>query len=155
MTLVAPQYHGIKTPDGLGLFCVMPGPHDPASPSEQFWPVDATIPEGYVQVPSGWYLDNGTVRPVVIPAPSPVHDAISNADLRRGLVEKGVNPALVTAYLNGLPESQAKWMAVTDWEYSNYIERAHPMLDGLAPNFNLSPADIDEIFTNKPAYPIR
>jgi hypothetical protein len=80
--------------------------------------------------------------------------AISNADLRRGLVAAGINPQLITDYLNQMPEGQAKWTALADWEYSNYVERAHPMLDQLAPNFNLVPADIDAIFKSKPEYPM-
>ncbi len=78
--------------------------------------------------------------------------AISNADLRRGLVERGVNPQLITDYLNALPDGAAKWMALSDWEYANYTLRAHPMLDQLAPAFGLTPADIDAIFKSKPEF---
>jgi hypothetical protein len=80
--------------------------------------------------------------------------AISNADLRRGLVAAGINPQLITDYLNQMPEGQAKWTALADWEYSNYVERAHPMLDQLAPSFDMTAADIDAIFKSKPEYPM-
>lgn len=80
--------------------------------------------------------------------------AITNADLRRGLIAIGINPQLITDYLSGLPEGAAKWTALADWEYSNYVERAHPMLDQLAPSFGLTSADIDAIFKSKPEYPL-
>lgn len=80
--------------------------------------------------------------------------AISNADLRRGLVALGINPQLITDHLNGLPDGAAKWTALADWEYANYVERAHPMLDQLAPSFGLTSADIDAIFKSKPEYPL-
>ena len=66
----------------------------------------------------------------------------------------GINPKLITDYLNSLPEGAAKWAAIADWEYSNYVERAHPMLDQLAPNFDITPADIDALFKSKPEYPV-
>jgi hypothetical protein len=80
--------------------------------------------------------------------------AITNADLRRGLIAIGINPQLITDYLNSLPEGAAKWAALADWEYSNYVERAHPMLDQLAPSFGLTSASIDAIFKSKPEYPL-
>jgi hypothetical protein len=83
----------------------------------------------------------------------PISWAISNADLRRALAERGLNPALITGYLNSLPEGQAKWVALADWEYANYFERSHPLLDSLAPAFGMTGTDVDGIFRGKPAYP--
>jgi crotonobetainyl-CoA:carnitine CoA-transferase CaiB-like acyl-CoA transferase len=80
--------------------------------------------------------------------------AITNADLRRALIAIGINPQLITDYLSSLPEGAAKWTALADWEYSNYVERAHPMLDQLAPSFGLTGADIDALFKSKPEYPL-
>jgi hypothetical protein len=79
--------------------------------------------------------------------------AISNADLRRGLIEIGINPQLITDYLNSLPESAQKWVALADWEYSNYVMRSHPMLDSLAPTFGKTAADLDVLFRSKTEYP--
>ena len=76
--------------------------------------------------------------------------AISNADLRRGLIAVGINPKLITDYLNSLPEGAAKWAALSDWEYANYFERAHPLIDQLAPAFGLTGADVDALFKSKP-----
>lgn len=78
--------------------------------------------------------------------------AISNADLRRGLVEAGINPQLITDYIQAMPESADKWRAWTDWEYANYMERNHPMLNALAPAFGLTPADVDALFKSKPEF---
>lgn len=85
---------------------------------------------------------------------TPIPRAISNADLRRGLIALGINPALITGYLNSLPEGAAKWAAVSDWEYANYFERAHPLIDQLAPAFGLTSADVDALFKSKPEYPL-
>ncbi len=120
--------------------------------------------EDYVFLQPPWMLQTAeyyaawkSAQPIDIPhtPDNSIHSAISNADLRRGLIELGVNPALVTAYLNSLPESTYKWMAITDWEYSNYVERSHPMLDQLAPNFGLTPESIDAIFSSKPEFKIQ
>jgi len=78
--------------------------------------------------------------------------AISNADLRRGLVASGINPQLITDYLQSMPEVPQKWVALADWEYANYFERAHPMLDQLAPAFGLTSGDVNAIFKGKPEF---
>ena len=85
--------------------------------------------------------------------PAPMPWAISNADLRRGLIVLGVNPALITGYLTALAEGASKWSAIADWEYANYFERTHPMLNALAPAFGLTATDVDNIFRAYPAYP--
>jgi hypothetical protein len=88
------------------------------------------------------------------PPPTPeIPWAISNADLRRQLVANGINPALILAYLNGLEEGAAKWAAIADWEYANYFERSHPMLNALAPAFGLTTEAVDAMFLACPAYP--
>ena len=79
--------------------------------------------------------------------------AISNADLRRALIARGINPDSVTNYLKSLPDGPDKWAALTDWEYANYFERAHPLLDQLAPSFGMTTEDVDNIYRDKPAYP--
>ena len=38
-------FHGIKTPDGLGLFCVLEGAAPAGLPAEQFWPVNGEVPD--------------------------------------------------------------------------------------------------------------
>lgn len=90
--------------------------------------------------------DEAAARAAYIPR------AISNADLRRGLIALGINPKLITDYLNGLPEGAPKWAALSDWEYANYFERAHPLIDQLAPAFGLTSADVDALFKSKPEY---
>jgi hypothetical protein len=80
--------------------------------------------------------------------------AISNADLRRGLIEIGINPQDITNYIGTLPEGPQKWAALADWEYSNYVLRAHPTLEQLAPIFGKTAADLDAIFKSKPEYPV-
>lgn len=86
------------------------------------------------------------------PAPT-IPWAISNADLRRQLVLRGINPALILGYLNSLEEGAAKWLAIADWEFANYFERSHPMLNQLAPSFGLTVDDVDDMFLACPPYP--
>lgn len=87
------------------------------------------------------------------PPPPEVPWAISNADLRRQLVANGINPKLILDYLNAMAEGQAKWAALADWEYANYFERSHPMLNALAPAFGLTTEAVDAMFLACPPYP--
>lgn len=96
-----------------------------------------------------WRIDN----PEPPPPPPEIPWAISNADLRRQLVANGINPALILAHLNSMQDGQAKWLALADWEYANYFERSHPMINALAPAFGLSAEAVDAMFLACPAYP--
>jgi hypothetical protein len=119
---------------------------------------DAPLPNAPLERMSQAQLDDwASTQPAPTPEepPQEVPWAISNADLRRSLIERGINPASVLAWLNGLPDGPEKWAALNDWEYSNYYERAHPMLndpDTLS-LFGLAAADVDAMFLSKPAYP--
>ncbi len=158
--------YALKTPDNLSLFRYPNGSIPPFEDTEKtpnldtaaLWPVDESVADGK-RWTGAWELVDGTVRKVVVDAPvitppAPVMPwAISNADLRRGLVGRGINPALITGYLNSLEEGAPKWAALADWEYANYFERAHPMLNQLAPAFGLTVDDVDQIFWAYPAYP--
>jgi len=118
-------------------------------------PVNDVVPEGYYR--NGWQIVNGVCEPVLVEIPPPpaptVPWAISNADLRRQLVLRGINPALILGYLNSLEEGAAKWLAIADWEFANYFERSHPMLNQLAPSFGLTVEDVDAMFLACPPYP--
>lgn len=94
-----------------------------------------------------------TPPPPPEPLPPEVPWAISNADLRRALAAIGVNPQLITDYLNSLPDGPAKWTALADWEYANYFERSNAMLDQLAPAFGLTHEAVDSMFLSKAPYP--
>ena len=41
---------------------------------------------------------------------------------------------------------QAKIVALQQWEYGNFIERAHPLINTLGQNLGLTSAQIDDIF---------
>jgi hypothetical protein len=94
-----------------------------------------------------------TPPPPPEPLPPEVPWAISNAELRDGIINNGINPALVTAYINGLPDGQEKWKALNAWEQTNYVERNNPLLNALAPAFGLTSAQIDAIFLACPPFP--
>jgi hypothetical protein len=117
----------------------------------------AAMPLPWVETDAATYttkkatFDNAQVT-IEAARPKPVPTAISNADLRRQIALRGINPNNVTAALNAMDEGAAKWVALSDWEYANYFERAHPLLAQLAPAFGLSSADVDEMFRACPQY---
>jgi hypothetical protein len=85
--------------------------------------------------------------PMITPkAPKQIPWAITNADMRRQLAMKGINPDLITDYLKSLPDGAAKWVALADWEYANYFERINPMIETLRPSFGLTVEQVDEMF---------
>jgi hypothetical protein len=118
--------------------------YDGTTPYEP--PTGYTLMDG--ETYDAWRLNNP--EPTVAPQ---IPWAISNADLRRQLAGAGINPALVLASLNAMDEGAPKWVAVADWEYANYFERAHPLINQLAPAFGLTAEDVDPMFLACPPYP--
>jgi hypothetical protein len=117
----------------------------------------ASMPSPWVETDSATYaakkaaFDNAQIA-IEAALPKPVPAAISNADLRRQIALRGINPNNVTAALNAMDEGPTKWVALSDWEYANYFERVHPLLAQLAPAFGLSSTDVDDIFRACPQY---
>jgi hypothetical protein len=116
--------------------------------------VGQEIPEGYKRMTreafDAWLAEQ---EPIVVPETVNIPWAISNADMRRQLAIKGVNPDLITAHLKGLPDGVMKWVALADWEYANYFQREHELIDQLGESFGLTKEDIDAMFIACEPYP--
>jgi len=64
--------------------------------------------------------------------------------LRAACAIRGLLP-LVSAGIASLPEP-ARTLATQQWEYSNWIERAHPLIEALGAGLGLGPEDLDDLF---------
>lgn len=140
-------HHGIKTPDGLGLFCVLDGPPPEGLPPEQFWPVNETVPEG--QVRTGWQLVDGVVVPVLAPIPSLpayVPNSVTPRQIRRALSAAGLR-ATVEAAIAAAPQDVRD-----DWDFAIEVRRDWPMLNAMATDLGLSSEQVDALFTAAAAY---
>jgi hypothetical protein len=78
--------------------------------------------------------------------PKPVPETVTNSQARDALTLRGIFPHEVLAMINLIPDPVQKQLALNKWEYGNQLERAHPMLNALAPLLGLTQADIDAIF---------
>ena len=135
-----------------------PDHHTLARCTEQ--PDGTPAPEGWeamtVEAFTAWRdaeLAAGWSPPPVPPPPPQVPWAISNADLRRQLALRDIDPESITAYLKSLPPGRQRNLALADWEYANFFRRDHALLDQLAPSFGLSAADVDAMFLACEPYP--
>lgn len=83
-----------------------------------------------------------TWESVEIPPPVvEIPDKLTPRQLRLGLLqEKGIVPGVITTMLG---DNQA---ALIEWEYSSYIERAHPMVTMLATALGMNEQDVDNFF---------
>ena len=72
--------------------------------------------------------------------------SVSPRQIRIWLVRHGISMAAVDAAIAEIPDEQARQEAQISWEFSPYVERAHPMLVPLAAALGLSEAQVDEAF---------
>jgi hypothetical protein len=138
-------FHGIKTPDGLGLFCVLEGAAPANLPAEQFWPVNGEVPDGMVR--TGWELVDGTVQPVLVELPDTqdvVPYSVKLHALRSVFGLHGLTTKIDRA-INNLPEP-SKTIASNHWNFGDEIRRDHPLISALATMLSLTGPEVDEIF---------
>jgi hypothetical protein len=136
------NYHGIKTPDGLGLFRVLDGPHPAELPSDQFWPVNDVVPEGMTR--TGWQLIDGIVQPTLVPTPSisssTVPSSVSPRQIRRALTVAGLRTTVEAAV------SAADQNTRDDWEFANEVRRDWPVLNQMATSLGMTSEQVDALF---------
>jgi len=72
--------------------------------------------------------------------------SVSPRQIRIWLVRHGISMAAVDAAIAEIPDEQARQEAQISWEFSPYVERAHPMLVPLAAALGLSEAQVDDAF---------
>jgi hypothetical protein len=135
------NYHGIKTPDGLGLFCVLDGAAPAGLPAEQFWPVNGEVPEGMTR--TGWELIDGVVQPVLVPVPEPedvVPVSVTPRQIRRALTAAGLRATVEAAVASADQATQ------DDWEFALEVRRDWPALNAMATQMNLTAEQVDNLF---------
>lgn len=98
-------------------------------------------PEGHTAVPED-QLPPGTQW--VPQPPQPVPTEVPLWAFRAALAMAGLKTS-AEALIAALPEPN-KTVATQQYEYGNFIERQHPLINGLGAQLGLTSAQIDEIF---------
>jgi hypothetical protein len=75
---------------------------------------------------------------------NPIPSEVPLWAFRSILTIMGIAPQ-VDALINSLPEPQ-KTVASVQWQYGNFIERNHPLIDSLGTNLGLTKEQIDNVF---------
>ncbi len=86
---------------------------------------------------------DSTARAVREPAPA-VPDSVTPWQIRRWLLMRGITLAMVDALIDGIEDAAAREAVRLDWEWSERVHRAHPMLPALAAALGI--ADLDTAF---------
>lgn len=82
----------------------------------------------------------------VIPAPV-VPESVTARQIRLWLIQHGYSLAAVDAAIDAIADQAQRDIVRVEWEYAPYVERAHPMLLPLAAALGLSPAQVDQAFS--------
>jgi hypothetical protein len=88
------------------------------------------------------YWDEGQWK--ILAKPSEVPTEVPLWAFRASLALAGLK-AQAEALIAALPEPQ-KTVATQQWEYGNFIERNHPLIESLGAQIGLTSVQIDEIF---------
>lgn len=73
--------------------------------------------------------------------------SLTARQFRLGLVAGGKSPSMVDLAINSMPEGAMKETAKIEWEYATTFRRTHPLIDTLAAALELSPEDVDALWT--------
>ena len=71
---------------------------------------------------------------------------VTNAQFRLALIDSGIMPDSVLAAIRAIADPVARARSLALWEYANHIQRANPLIAQLAPAFNLTDAQVDDLF---------
>lgn len=92
---------------------------------------------------------NGNTVTVVrtwVAAPIQVPATISARQVRLWLVENNISLSAVQDVIDAIVDAQLKQKTQIEWEFAPYIERTHPLIEGLGASLGLAAADIDAGF---------
>ena len=78
-------------------------------------------------------------------APPVVYPDLTARQLRLGLLGAGITPAMVDQVIGQLPSPQ-KEAAQIEWEYANVYNRDHPLVLQIAPAFNLTTDQVNQLW---------
>jgi hypothetical protein len=108
---------------------------------------DYTPPEGWTLMDAAAFIAWQEQNPAPPPPPPPVPESASPAYLRIALRRlHGITPPMVSAKIELIPDPQDRQDADDLWEYATSIRRNHPLVGSIAGAFDLSDAQVDEIF---------
>lgn len=77
--------------------------------------------------------------------PAVTYPDLTARQLRLGLLGAGVTPAMVDQIILQLPSPQ-KEAAQIEWEYANVYHRDHPLVSQIAPAFNLTTEQVNQLW---------
>ena len=77
--------------------------------------------------------------------PEVAYPDLTARQLRLGLLGAGVTPAMVDQVIGQLPSPQ-KEAAQIEWEYANVYPRDHPLVSQIAPAFNLTTEQVNQMW---------
>ena len=80
------------------------------------------------------------------PVPAAIPGSVSPRQLRLWLVTHGVSLASVDAAIAAIEDPVVREATQIEWEFSPYIERAHPMIGAIGAALGLSDTQIDQAF---------
>jgi len=66
--------------------------------------------------------------------------------LRLALIQSQISLSAVQGFIDGIQDPIQKEMAIVEWEYALEINKAHPLVQAIATNLNLTGEEIDDIF---------
>lgn len=88
----------------------------------------------------------GQFGPIAPYEPPPVrYRDLTARQLRLGLLGAGITPAMVDQIITQLPSPQ-KEAAQIEWEYANVYHRDHPLVSQIAPAFNLTTEQVNQLW---------
>jgi len=102
------------------------------------------VPANGVPSPEAVAYDLANPPAVIPPVPASVGPAQLRIALRR--LHPEITAGAVYALIGTLPTEEAQDDARDLWDYATVIQRAHPVLTGLASAFSLSPDQVDDVF---------
>lgn len=76
----------------------------------------------------------------------PVPEIVTNGQFRDALVLSGISLSDVSAAIQAIPDPIHRQLALNRWDFGNSIERNHPLIIAMAPQFGLTEDSIDEVF---------
>ena len=116
---------------------------EPTTPSKMV--VRANAHEDYIRDLFAVTLGGqfGPIAPYA--APPVIYLDLTARQLRLGLLGAGITPTMVDQVIGQLPSPQ-KEAAQIEWEYANVYNRDHPLVLQIAPAFNLTTDQVNQLW---------
>lgn len=115
------------------------------------WDHDGPVPDGHMAVESlaeldAWKAEHLDLAPQPVVEPDPVPQEISLRQFLMASDRSGLLATLESLKTNAALPEQARRDIHFFLEYSNFIERNHPLIAALAPMVGVTSEQIDDLF---------